>query len=128
MMSSQQLCVELGELEPRARALSQVGLWLLSWPRVPLQESQSIPPRGPERGSPCGTLWAGSGGLWSVPITHILGVSHPAPQRRRRVLDACATATGRALQSETSPIALSSLAGHGDFFYFFLSRYEWVLL
>lgn len=38
-----------------------------------------------------------------------------------------ATATGQALESEMLPIALSSLAGHGDFF-FFLLCYEWVLL
>lgn len=72
-------------------------------------------------GARTGAAHVGHSGLcWSVPIPCILGVSHPPHIQEQGPGHSCrATATGRAMQSETLPIALSSLAGHGRFFIFF---------
>lgn len=72
-------------------------------------------------GARTGAAHVGHSGLcWNVPIPCILGVSHPPHIQEQGPGHLCrATATGRAMQSETLPIALSSLAGHGRFFIFF---------
>lgn len=66
---------------------------------------------------PLGQRWS----LAECPLHRHFGGVLPSPSvQEEGPGHAChATATGQALESETLPIAFSSLAGRGDFFIFF---------